>query len=51
MIASYPRRLWAPDYPWGSTREESDSFLDQIERGWGGPVALARRAPSVAADE
>jgi pimeloyl-ACP methyl ester carboxylesterase len=51
MIGSYARRLWAPDYPWGATPEESQSFLDQIERGWGGPAALARQAPSLAADE
>jgi pimeloyl-ACP methyl ester carboxylesterase/DNA-binding CsgD family transcriptional regulator len=51
MIGSYARRLWAPDYPWGATPEESQSFLDQIQRGWGGPVALARRAPSLASDE
>ena len=51
MIGSYARRLWALDYPWGTTIEESQSFLDQIERGWGGPVALARRAPSRATDE
>jgi class 3 adenylate cyclase len=51
MFGSYARRLWASDYPWGTTPEESQSFLDQIERGWGGPVALARRAPSLATDE
>jgi pimeloyl-ACP methyl ester carboxylesterase/DNA-binding CsgD family transcriptional regulator len=51
MIGCFARRLWAPDYPWGATQEETKSFLDQIERGWGGPVALARRAPSRAADE
>ena len=37
--------------PMGATHEECRSFLGQIERGWGGPVALARRAPSLAADE
>jgi pimeloyl-ACP methyl ester carboxylesterase len=51
MIGCYARRLWAPDYPWGATQEESQSFLDQIERGWGGPVALARRAPSLVTNE
>ena len=50
-IGGYARRSWAPDYPFGSTQEERRSFLEQIERGWGGPVALARRAPSLAADE
>jgi pimeloyl-ACP methyl ester carboxylesterase/DNA-binding CsgD family transcriptional regulator len=50
-IGGYARRSWAPDYPWGATDEERRSFLEQIERGWGGPVALARRAPSLATDE
>jgi pimeloyl-ACP methyl ester carboxylesterase/class 3 adenylate cyclase/DNA-binding CsgD family transcriptional regulator len=51
MIGGFARRSWAPDYPWGANEEERRSFLDQIERGWGGPVALARRAPSRATDE
>jgi class 3 adenylate cyclase/DNA-binding CsgD family transcriptional regulator len=50
-VGGFARRSWAPDYPWGATQEERRSFLDQIERGWGGPVALARRAPSLATDE
>jgi pimeloyl-ACP methyl ester carboxylesterase/DNA-binding CsgD family transcriptional regulator len=51
MVGGFARRSWASDYPWGATEEERLSFLDQIERGWGGPVALARRAPSRATDE
>ncbi len=51
MLGGYARRSWAPDYPWGATAEERRGFLEQIERGWGGPVALARRAPSRATDE
>lgn len=51
LIGGFARRSWAPDYPWGSTDEERQSFLDQIERGWGGPVGLARRAPSRVTDE
>jgi pimeloyl-ACP methyl ester carboxylesterase/DNA-binding CsgD family transcriptional regulator len=50
-IGGYARRTWAPDYPWGATEEQRRSFLEQIERGWGGPVALARRAPSLANNE
>ena len=50
-IGGFARRSWAPDYPWGANDEERRSFLEQIERGWGGPVALARRAPSRATDE
>jgi pimeloyl-ACP methyl ester carboxylesterase/class 3 adenylate cyclase/DNA-binding CsgD family transcriptional regulator len=51
MVGGYARRSWAPDYPWGASEEERRGALEQIERGWGGPVALAMRAPSKAADE
>jgi pimeloyl-ACP methyl ester carboxylesterase len=51
MIGSYARRLWAPDYQWATTAEEHEAFLQVIEQGWGGPVGLAMRAPSLADDE
>jgi predicted ATPase/pimeloyl-ACP methyl ester carboxylesterase/DNA-binding CsgD family transcriptional regulator len=55
MIGSFPRRLWATDYPWGSSIEERNRFVEEIERGWGSIAwaarDLERRAPSVARDE
>ena len=51
MIGSYPRRLWAPDYPWGISTADWGRFLEEVERGWGGPVGLTVRAPSLANDE
>jgi pimeloyl-ACP methyl ester carboxylesterase len=51
MIGSYSKRLRGPDYPWAPTPEENEGFLDQIEHGWGGPVGLAARAPSLAGDD
>ncbi|MBI4270895.1 MAG: adenylate/guanylate cyclase domain-containing protein [Candidatus Rokubacteria bacterium] len=50
MIGSFARRTWAPDYPWGPTREDYDRAMDEYTRGWGGPVGLDIRAPSVAHD-
>jgi pimeloyl-ACP methyl ester carboxylesterase len=50
MIGTYAKRRWAPDYPWAPTREQSDRFLDEIRKTWGGPVGLEARAPSVAHD-
>jgi pimeloyl-ACP methyl ester carboxylesterase len=50
MIGSYARRIWAPDYPWGTTRQVWDAFADSVIRDWGGPVGLDARAPSVAND-
>jgi pimeloyl-ACP methyl ester carboxylesterase/DNA-binding CsgD family transcriptional regulator len=51
MYGAYARRLWAADYPWGARPGQHQVFLDAIEREWGGPVGLATRAPSVAADD
>jgi len=50
MGGSYARRVWAPDYPWGPTREDWFKFVDTAAQNWGGPVGLDVRAPSVADD-
>jgi serine/threonine protein kinase len=50
MIGSYARRLRGDGYPWGSTPEARERFCDEILRHWGGPVGIAERAPSKAAD-
>ena len=50
MYGTYARWSWAPDYPWGYTAEQLERMLEAIERGWGGPVGLAERAPSMADD-
>jgi pimeloyl-ACP methyl ester carboxylesterase len=50
MIGSYARRFAAPDYPWGQTLEDADTFCLAIREGWGGPVGIESRAPSVADD-
>ncbi len=51
MYGSYATRTWADDHPWAPTPEQHEQFLDEIRRGWGGPVGLDIRAPSVARDE
>jgi pimeloyl-ACP methyl ester carboxylesterase len=51
MIGSYARLKPAPDHPWGRTPEAVDSFLESIQRDWGGPVGLDIRAPSLMHDE
>jgi serine/threonine protein kinase len=50
MLGSYARRLRCPDYPWGPTLEQHTAFLEEIRRGWGGPVGIDQRAPSMADD-
>jgi pimeloyl-ACP methyl ester carboxylesterase len=50
MVGSYPRRIWAPDYPCGTPRQDWDAVIDACSREWGGPVGLDVRAPSRAGD-
>lgn len=50
MNGAFARRTWAPDYPWGQTEEQVQTFLDKIESEWGGPVKIDVHAPSMAQD-
>jgi pimeloyl-ACP methyl ester carboxylesterase len=51
VYGTYARRLRSDEYPWGRPVEEREAFLREIDEGWGGPVALAQRAPSVMGEE
>jgi DNA-binding SARP family transcriptional activator/pimeloyl-ACP methyl ester carboxylesterase len=53
LMGSYARRLWAPDYPIGTRREDMWWNAPDPE-AWGLPMArrfLGERAPSLAGDE
>ena len=50
MVGTYAKRLWDPEYPWGPTREAREEFYRQIQEGWGGPIGIEERAPSMAGD-
>jgi pimeloyl-ACP methyl ester carboxylesterase/DNA-binding winged helix-turn-helix (wHTH) protein len=50
MFGTYAKRLWDTEYPWAPTREQREAFYQQIRDGWGGPIGLEERAPSVAGD-
>jgi pimeloyl-ACP methyl ester carboxylesterase/class 3 adenylate cyclase/DNA-binding CsgD family transcriptional regulator len=50
LVGGFPRRVWAPDYPWAPTLEERDRFIEAVARQWGGPVLVEIRAPSAADD-
>jgi len=50
MGGSYARRMWAPDYVWGTPRDTWETFLDNVVRTWGGTAGLDERAPSLAQD-
>ncbi|HXF01323.1 MAG TPA: adenylate/guanylate cyclase domain-containing protein [Solirubrobacterales bacterium] len=46
----YARVTQAPDYEYGFPSEYLDRWTDQLNREWGGPVALEMFAPSRAGD-
>jgi pimeloyl-ACP methyl ester carboxylesterase/DNA-binding XRE family transcriptional regulator len=54
LVNAFPRRLWAADYPWGSTLADRERRMEEVERGWGNSEwasrDLALRAPSAAND-
>jgi pimeloyl-ACP methyl ester carboxylesterase/DNA-binding winged helix-turn-helix (wHTH) protein len=50
MVGTYAKRRWDPEYPWGPTVEARDIFHQQIRDGWGGPIGIDERAPSMASD-
>jgi pimeloyl-ACP methyl ester carboxylesterase/class 3 adenylate cyclase len=45
LRSAYPRRMWAPDYPWGSTEEEFRREVDRDLRMFG-PREEAEKAVS-----
>ncbi len=54
LFGSFPRRLWASDYPWGATPADRERMAEAIQQDWGSIEWATRdlelRAPSVARD-
>jgi class 3 adenylate cyclase len=48
LFASFPRDMWAPDYPAGSTEEEWRAEFDDIDRRGGDPAYFAELAQALA---
>ncbi|MEF7613882.1 alpha/beta fold hydrolase [Aquincola sp. MAHUQ-54] len=44
------RGAWAPDYPWAVDEAAMETWIRQLQAGWGGPTSLELFAPSVAGD-
>jgi pimeloyl-ACP methyl ester carboxylesterase len=51
LFGAFARRLWAPDYPWGQTREEREKYLDQTERDWGRVADFSPIIPGASAHD
>jgi pimeloyl-ACP methyl ester carboxylesterase/DNA-binding CsgD family transcriptional regulator len=46
LYSSYARRLWAPDYPWGSRPDERARYAAQLEQDWAFETDLRRMCPN-----
>ena len=51
LIGTYARRLVGDGYPFGAAPRAYEAFLQEIADGWGGPVGLEGRAPSLIDDK
>jgi pimeloyl-ACP methyl ester carboxylesterase len=52
LASSYPRRRWAPEYPWGLDDDALQAILGSYETKWGrGDFGLNALAPSVTRDD
>jgi class 3 adenylate cyclase len=47
---SYARVAWAPDYPWGQTREVHEGEVAKIEAGWGTEQYITDNIPELGTD-
>ncbi len=50
LYGCFARNAWAPDYPWGQTRERLEQSTAVLLENWGRPFNLEDAAPSVAGD-
>jgi pimeloyl-ACP methyl ester carboxylesterase/class 3 adenylate cyclase len=48
---AYAKRIKSPDYPWGPSEEERQTFYDALAEQWGGPAVLEYLAPGKVGDE
>ncbi|QRM56058.1 adenylate/guanylate cyclase domain-containing protein [Sinorhizobium sp. BG8] len=51
LYGCFAKGLWAPDYPWGKTRDEVEQELAMIARDWGGPFDMSNAAPTLQHDQ
>jgi pimeloyl-ACP methyl ester carboxylesterase/DNA-binding CsgD family transcriptional regulator len=46
IYSSYPRRLWAPDYPWGARPEDRARYAAQVEHDWAWEADMRQMCPN-----
>lgn len=50
-VGGYAKWIKSDDYPYGTEREEAEQWFQQVEKEWGGPIAVEFTTPSLANDE
>lgn len=50
-VGGYARWIKSEDYPYGIERDQAEQWFQQVEKEWGGPIAIEFIAPSLANDE
>lgn len=51
MYGSFAKRIWSPDYPWGTTLEARQQAYNVVEREWGSPIGIDHYVPSKVDDK
>ena len=46
LYASYAKRTWSPDYPWGQTQEARAAYTDELVTRWDWEADARMRIPS-----
>ena len=46
LYASYAKRIWSPDYPWGQTQEARIAYTDDLVARWDWEADARKRIPS-----
>ena len=50
LIGCFARWIASDDYPFGVPREEANEWVAEVEREWGGPIAIDAIAPTLVDD-
>lgn len=51
LIGTAARWIRNHEYPYGSTDEEAEQWITEVENAWGGPIAVDLTSPSLADDK
>jgi pimeloyl-ACP methyl ester carboxylesterase len=50
-VGGYAKWIKSDNYPYGAEREKAEQWFQQVEKEWGGPIAVELTTPSLATDE